>query len=63
MHSEGDSQVDFANFKRIVDQAPSHVETWTRAGDHHLMTTDFRNPENDSEYAQRVYEKRQSATA
>ena len=54
MHSEGDSQVGFKNFERIVAQAPSHVETWTRPGDHHMMTTDFFNPENDLEYAQRV---------
>lgn len=54
MHSEGDSQIAFANFERIVAQAPTHVETWTRPGDHHLMTTDFFNPENDWEYAQLV---------
>lgn len=54
MHSRDDSQVPYANFERILAQAPSHVETWTRPGDHHMITTDFLNPENDQEYAHRV---------
>lgn len=54
MHSTGDSQVHFANFERIMEEAPEHVETWIRQGDHHMMSTDFLYPENDPEYAQRV---------
>lgn len=56
MHSTGDSQVPFASFERIVEAAPNHVETWTRQGDHHMLSTDFLHPENDPEYAQRVLE-------
>ena len=56
MHSTEDSQVRYANFERIMDEAPSHVETWTRPGDYHFMTTDLLQPENDLEYAQRVLE-------
>ncbi|OIJ20182.1 hypothetical protein BKP45_10245 [Anaerobacillus alkalidiazotrophicus] len=54
MHSTEDSQIHFSNFERIIAQAPSHVETWTRQGDYHFFTTDFLQPENDKEYAQRV---------
>jgi len=54
MHSTGDSQVHFANFERIMEEAPGHVETWTREGDHHMMATDFLHPENDPDYSQRV---------
>ncbi|MFN7253475.1 MAG: alpha/beta hydrolase [Anaerobacillus sp.] len=54
MHSTEDSQIDISNFERIIAQAPSHVETWTRDGDYHFFTTDFLHPENDKEYAQRV---------
>ena len=56
MHSHDDSQVLYANFERILERAPGHVETWTRAGDNHLMSMDFLYPENDPEYAQRVLE-------
>lgn len=54
MHSTGDSQVHFANFERIMKEAPDHVETWTRQGDQHMMSTDFLHPENDPEYAERI---------
>ncbi|WP_078552160.1 alpha/beta hydrolase [Bacillus alkalicellulosilyticus] len=54
MHSTNDSEVSFSNFERIIAQAPSHVETFTREGDYHFFTTDILHPENDKEYAQRV---------
>lgn len=54
MHSVDDSQIDFANFERIIEHAPSHVETWIHPGDLHFMTTDFWNPETDQEYSDRV---------
>jgi pimeloyl-ACP methyl ester carboxylesterase len=54
MHSLNDTQVPHANLKRIVASAPSHVETWERPGDHHLITTDFLSPEHDLEYAEVV---------
>lgn len=56
MHSLDDSQVAYGNFERIMMRAPDHVETWTRPGDEHLLTTDFLQPENDPEYATRVLE-------
>lgn len=54
MHSEDDSQVPFANFLRIMEQAPSHVQAWTRPGDEHFFTSDFLHPENDPEYLEAI---------
>lgn len=54
IHSLEDSQVSYGNLERILQKAPSRVETWTRPGDEHLITIDFLHPENDLEYAQRV---------
>jgi alpha-beta hydrolase superfamily lysophospholipase len=52
MHSRGDSQVLFANFERLRQSAPRHVETFVRDGDHHFMTESFTEPEKDAEYSQ-----------
>ena len=54
MHSDEDSQVSSANLPRILQDAPNHVETWTRPGDEHFFTADFLHPEGDPEYVQRV---------
>lgn len=51
MHSTEDSQVPYASFERLAEQAPEHVETWVRSGDLHFVTTDFLHPESDLEYA------------
>ena len=56
IHSLEDTQVSYGNLTRIVEKAPSHVQTWTRPGDEHLIATDFLQPENDPEYAERVLE-------
>jgi uncharacterized protein len=51
MHSEGDTQVPYANLERILSHAPSHVETFTREGDYHLIVLGrFTEPEKDVEY-------------
>ena len=56
MHSKGDSQVPFASFERIMENAPDHVETWVREGDLHfiLEDDDFLNPKNDMEYSNHI---------
>jgi pimeloyl-ACP methyl ester carboxylesterase len=56
IHSLGDTQVPYGNLARIVEQAPSQVETWTRPGDEHMIIPDFLHPENDAEYAGGVLE-------
>jgi uncharacterized protein len=51
MHSREDSEVAFENFKRLIKNAPSHVETFIREGDMHLIVrTKFTTPEEDAEY-------------
>lgn len=54
MHTKGDSEVPYANFERIIHQAPSHVETFVREGDIHTITESFTAPEKDTEYSSRV---------
>lgn len=51
MHTKGDTQVPFASFERIIQEAPSHVQTFVRQGDMHFMTENFTEPEKDTEYA------------
>jgi fermentation-respiration switch protein FrsA (DUF1100 family) len=52
MHSKEDSQIPYENFERIVKSAPSHIETFTREGDLHLMVRGkFTEPEKDTEYS------------
>jgi pimeloyl-ACP methyl ester carboxylesterase len=51
MHSREDSEVPFENFKRLLENAPSHVETFIREGDiHSIIRTKFTTPEKDIEY-------------
>lgn len=51
MHSTDDSEVPFENFKRLISHAPSHVETFIRQGDSHLIVNGrFTEPEKDPEY-------------
>lgn len=52
MHTRGDSQVPFANFERLRQRAPAHVETFVRDGDLHFLTQHFTEPEKDTEYTQ-----------
>ncbi len=56
IHSSTDSQVPYANFKRIMVHAPDHVETWVREGDLHFIVQPglFLTPLEDSEYADRI---------
>jgi len=54
IHSTEDTQVPFSSLTRLIERAPDHVETWTRPGDFHMITNDFRNPRNDPEYAGRI---------
>jgi uncharacterized protein len=56
IHSREDSQVPFANFVRIVEEAPRHVETWVREGDLHFIVQEglFLTPEQDTEYATQI---------
>lgn len=56
LHSTEDTQISYANLGRIMEQAPDHVQTWTRPGDEHFFTSDFLNPENDPEYIERILE-------
>ena len=52
MHSTGDSQVPFENFKRLTARAPGHVQTWTVEGDNHFILPDdgFWRPYDHEEY-------------
>ncbi len=56
VHSKADSQVSFANFQRLVKNAPPHVETWVREGDMHVIVAEdhFLRPAEDLEYAGRI---------
>jgi hypothetical protein len=56
MHSLGDSQVPYANFTRIMKNAPEQVETWVREGDMHFIVKEeaFLEPEMDPEYALKI---------
>lgn len=56
IHSTDDTQVPYPSFTRLVKRAPGHVETWTRSGDLHMITSDFLDPRNDREYAERILE-------
>ncbi len=55
-HSTGDSQIPFASFERLIEQAPPHVETWVRDGDRHFIVDgeSFLEPWEDEEYAERI---------
>lgn len=57
MHSTEDSEVSFSSFKRIMRNAPKHVETYIVEGDRHLILKDddyFLHPEKDKEYSKRI---------
>lgn len=54
IHSREDSQVPYTHFTRLVDQAGEHVDTLTVEGDHHLITSHFTIPENDSIYSRKL---------
>jgi len=56
VHSREDSQVPFANFQRLVKNAPPHVETWVREGDMHVIVAEehFLRPAEDVEYASHI---------
>jgi len=58
IHSKGDLQVPYGNFDRIIEVAPSHVETWVREGDLHFIVEhdNFIHPQKDNEYAKRIIE-------
>lgn len=60
VHSREDSQVFFANFERLMENAPDHVETWVRDNDSHFVIDlrggfeTFLRPEEDREYARAI---------
>lgn len=54
IHSREDSQVPYASFERLMQKAPDHVETWVRDGDAHMICSDYDDPRNDPEYAERI---------
>lgn len=57
MHSIGDTQVPFDSYNRIMENAPEHVQTWTREGDYHFIVNQedaFEHPEQDVEYANKI---------
>lgn len=56
IHSVGDSQVPFANFTRLMANAPKHVDIWIKTGDNHMILSesDFFNPANDREYTEKI---------
>lgn len=57
IHSTQDSQVPYSNFERIMKEAPKHVETWVKEGDHHFILDNddyFLSPEKDKEYSQHI---------
>lgn len=54
MHSKQDSQVSFANFERLLESAPPHVETFIREGDLHFITENFVEPDKDKEYSEKL---------
>jgi hypothetical protein len=51
MHSTDDSEVPFDNYTRIMKNVPSHVESFIRDGDFHMIVKGkFTEPEKDTEY-------------
>lgn len=54
LHSVYDDQVDYANFQRLVKNAPTNTRTWSRTSDEHFFVTLFLNPERDKEYMTRI---------
>lgn len=56
MHSKDDAEVPFSSFERIINNAPSHVETWVREGNLHFIVQDYdiENPQNDKEYREHI---------
>lgn len=53
MHSTEDSQVPFDSFKRIMNVAGDHVETFVRKGDYHFICYDkyMEDPSQDTEFS------------
>ena len=54
MHSKDDSQVPYRSFERLLEHAPSHVETFIRDGNSHFITKSFVNPKEDEEYTEKI---------
>ncbi|MCL1933009.1 MAG: lysophospholipase [Candidatus Azobacteroides sp.] len=54
MHSKDDSQIPYKSFERLLQHAPSHVETFIRNGDIHFITKSFLNPKEDEEYTEKI---------
>lgn len=53
-HSEGDSEVPFSSYERIMSNASGNIVTWVKEGDFHFPTENFDNPELDEEYYNQV---------
>ena len=54
MHTKEENQVVDSNFERIINNAPQGVETFVRDNNNHFFVTDFINPQNDTEYCERI---------
>ena len=46
--------IPYKSFERLLNHAPSQVETFVRDGDVHFITEDFENQEKDKEYSERI---------
>ena len=53
MHSIEDSQVPFASFERLTENAPKNIETFVREGDQHFICYEkyFEDPIADTEFS------------
>lgn len=56
IHSTEDSQVPYQSFERLVERSPSHLESWVREGDLHLIVEGgkFLYPQKDTVYAETI---------
>lgn len=56
IHSSEDSQIPKENFRRIIEIAPDHVETWIRDGGLLIILNgdNFISPQADKEYVDRI---------
>lgn len=50
MHTRRDSQVPYADFEKLLSEAPPHVSVFTRDNDEHFVCSSFVHPEDDAQY-------------
>lgn len=58
MHSTEDSQVPYKSFERLIENAPSNIDTFVREGDQHFICYEdyFENPIEDKEFSRTILE-------